>query len=141
MQPGRTVDPAMIREGLRDIASPVTIHYYTSDVESWYSYAERQLLEDIAGASKHLNLRVYAERWDAEREERVGIRRTPAIALYGEQDTGIRYYGTPDGYELETFLSTIKAIASGISSLHPETLVHLHQLTQPVHLEVLVLPT
>lgn len=141
MQPNRTVDPAMIREGLRDIASPVTIHYYTSDVASWYSYAEHQLLQDIARASKHLDLCVYAERWDTEREERVGIRRTPAIALYGEQDTGIRYYGMPDGYELEPFLNTLKAIAAGTSSLQSDTLAHLYQLTQPIHLEVIVLPT
>jgi alkyl hydroperoxide reductase subunit AhpF len=141
MQPVRRVNLAMIREVLRDMAHPVTIHYYTSDVESWYSTAERQLLEEIAAASKYLDLRVYAARWEAQREEQVGIRRTPAIALYGRQDTGIRYYGMPDGYELETFLSTIKTIASGTSSLHPDTLAHLHQLTQPGHLEVIVLPT
>jgi alkyl hydroperoxide reductase subunit AhpF len=141
MPPVKIVDPAMLREALRDIAQPVIMHYYTSAVESWYSLAEHQLLEEIASASEYITLQVYAERWDAQREAHVGIARTPAIALYGERDTGIRYYGTPDGYELETFLSTLRAIAAGTPGLRPDTLAHLRQLTQPVHLEVLVSPT
>ena len=135
------IDPAMLHATLHDLTQPVTLHYYTSDVESWYSFAERQLLETVAQAAAAITLQVHAARWDAQREAPVGIARTPAIALYGTHDTGIRYYGMPDGYELDTFLTTLKAVATGTPGVQPDTLDRLGQLTRPVHLEVVVSPT
>lgn len=135
------VETAILREALQDLRDDVTLHYYTVDVESWYSYAERHLLETITRASAHLSLQVHAERWEAHREMLVGIRRTPAIALYGAQDTGIRYYGAPDGYKLRPFLRTLQAISTGTTVLRPDTRARLALLAQPLHLEVLVSPT
>ena len=110
---------------LAHLPAPVTLVSYTSDVESWYSRAERELLERIAAASDRITLRIRAERWDAAREAAAGI----------------RYYGAPDGYELETFLGVIRAVAEQRSGLAPSTVAALRALTAPVHLEVFALPT
>ena len=130
-----------IAKTLGDLAGPVTLRYYTSDVESWYSAAERSLLERIARASPKIRLDVHADRWDPEREAAVGIRRTPAIAVAGERDTGIRYYGLPDGYELEIFLGVVRAVSGHPPSLSAESVARLRALPRPVHLEVIVSPT
>lgn len=140
MPEASTLTPAMLST-LHDLVQPITIHYYTTDVESWYSLAERQLLSAIASATAAITLHVHPDRWDAQREARLGIARTPAIALHNARDTGIRYYGMPDGYELETFVQILKAVASDTASLRAESLEALQGLTQPVHLEVLVSPT
>ena len=132
---------ALVRDGLAELAGPVTLRYYTSDVDSWYSQAERGLLEEIARASSRVRLEIHAGRWDARREEEVGIRRTPAIVVSGERDTGIRYYGLPDGYELETFLGVLRTAAGGPSLLGQTSIARLRALPRPVHLEVVVLPT
>ena len=126
---------------LAHLPAPVTLVSYTSDVESWYSRAERELLERIAAASDRITLRIRAERWDAAREAAAGIRRTPCLAVEGERDHGIHYYGLPDGYELETFLGVIRAVAEQRSGLAPSTVAALRTLTAPVHLEVFALPT
>ena len=130
-----------IEERLRDLPSLVTLVYYTPDVPSAATRAERELLEEIARRADRIELRVLAERWDAEREARVGIARTPAIALLGAQDYGIRYYGAPDGYELETFLSIVRAVAEGRSGLAAGSVARLRGLASPLHLEVLHAPT
>jgi alkyl hydroperoxide reductase subunit AhpF len=130
-----------IAASLTELAGPVVVRYYTSDVESWYTRAERVLLEAIAGASPKIALEVHADRWDAAREAAVAIRRTPAIALAGAGDTGIRYYGMPDGYELDVFLGLVRAVAAGRPELRPASIARLRALAQPVHLEVLVSPT
>lgn len=132
---------ALVREGLADLAGPVRLRYYTSDVDSWYSRAERALLEEIERASVHVSLEVHADRWDAAREATVGIRRTPAIVVAGERDTGIRYYGLPDGYELETFLGVLRIAAGGPSTLGEASIARLRELPRPAHLEVVVSPT
>ena len=135
------MDDAMIRTTLGDLPAPVTLVSYTSDVESWYSRAERELLERVAVASDRITLRILADRWDAKREAEVGIRRTPCLAVLGATDPGVRYYGLPDGYELETFLGVIRAVAAGKSGLTTRTIERLRALTRPLHLEVFALPT
>ena len=130
-----------VRDGLAELAGPVTLRYYTSDVESWYSRVERALLEEIAAASARVTLEIHADRWDAKREEEVGIRRTPAIVVAGARDTGIRYYGLPDGYELETFLGVLRTAGGGPSPLSRGSIARLRALPRPVHLEVVVSPT
>jgi alkyl hydroperoxide reductase subunit AhpF len=131
----------LIRDGVRTLASPVSLLYYTPDVASASTRAERELLEDVARASDRIRLSVLAERWDATREHAVGIARTPAIVVRGETDPGIRYYGAPDGYELETFLAVIRAVSEGRSGLSEASRARVRQLTEARHLEVLVAPT
>lgn len=131
----------MIRDGLSELVNPVTLLYYTPDVPSAATRVERTLLEEIAQGSDRIKLEVLADRWDATREDEVGIARTPAIVVRGEQDYGIRYYGSPDGYELATFLAVICAVSHGRSGLSEASRAAMAQLTAPVHLEVLVAPT
>ncbi|MBM3217886.1 MAG: hypothetical protein FJZ38_04260 [Candidatus Rokubacteria bacterium] len=109
----------LLRAALAGLRAPVTLVSYTSDVESWYSRAERELLERVAAASDRITLEIRAERWDAAREAAAGIRRTPCLAVVGERDHGIHYYGLPDGYELETFLGLIRAVSERASGRFP----------------------
>ena len=131
----------VLRETLGDLVNPVTLLYYTPDVASAATRAERALLEEIARASDRVHLDVLADRWDAAREDEVGIARTPAIVLRSDKDFGIRYYGAPDGYELETFLGVIRAVSKGRSALSEASRASVGTLGRRLHLEVLVAPT
>ena len=131
----------LLRETLHGLSNPVTLHYYTPDVASAATRAERALLEEIARASDQLHLEILADRWDAAREHAVGIARTPAIVLRSDKDFGIRYYGAPDGYELETFVGIIRAVSEGRSALSEASRVRVHEVMAPVHIEVLIAPT
>ena len=135
------MDDTLIRTTLGDLPAPVTLVSYTSDVESWYSRAERELLERVAAGSDRITLRVLADRWDATREAAAGIRRTPCLAVRGADDPGVHYYGLPDGYELETFLGVVRAVSEGRSGLAARTIERLRAVTAPLHLEVFALPT
>jgi alkyl hydroperoxide reductase subunit AhpF len=130
-----------IRTGLHDLAGPVTLRYYTSDVDSWYSRSERALLEEIRRASPRIALEIHADRWDAAREAAVGIARTPVLAVAGARDTGVRYYGVPDGYELDVFLALLRVVAGEPSLLAETSVARVRALARPVHLEVLASPT
>jgi hypothetical protein len=120
---------------------PVTLLYYTPDMPSAATRAECEMLEQVAASDPDISLRVLADRWDAAREAAAGIARTPAIVPVGAHDYGIRYYGAPDGYEHETFLAVLRAVAEGRSGLSPSTRARLRGLSAPLHLEVLHVPT
>jgi len=131
----------VIQDGVRALAAPVTLLYYAPDVPSASTSAERALLEAIAGASDRVHLEVLAERWDGAREAEVGIARTPAIVVKAARDHGIRYYGAPDGYELETFLAVMRAVSEQRSGLAEASRARVRELSRARHLEVLVAPT
>jgi alkyl hydroperoxide reductase subunit AhpF len=134
-------DFSTLRDRLQSLSNSVTLMYYTPDVPSAATRQERALLEELVALSDKVHLRVFAERWDAERESQVGIARTPAIIPIGSRDYGIRYYGTPDGYELETFLEVLQTVAAGQAGLSASIRDLLRALTVPLHLEVLHAPT
>lgn len=134
-------EPPFVLEPLRHLRHPVTIAYYTPDVPSGSTLADRRLLQAIANSSDRVELRVRAGRWDALQESRVGIARTPAIVPTGARDYGIRYYGTPDGYELGTFVSVLLAVSEGRSDLSRDAVERVQRLTARRHLEVLHAPT
>ena len=131
----------VIKDGLDGLTSNVTLLYYTPEVASAATVLEQSLLEEMARQSDRVRLHVLADRWDSAREDAVGIARTPAIVVRSERDYGIRYYGSPDGYELETFLAISRAVAAGRSGLTEASREALARLAKPLHLEVLVAPT
>jgi alkyl hydroperoxide reductase subunit AhpF len=135
-----TKERELIRQALATLPETVTIRSCTSDIDSTYARAERALLEEIAAASPRITLEVLADRWDPQREARAGIARTPCIVVLGERDYGLRYYGLPDGYELATFLDTIRAVAHRRSGLSEANATRLRGLAEARHLEVFASP-
>jgi alkyl hydroperoxide reductase subunit AhpF len=57
-----------------------------------------------------------------------GIEQIPAIAVVGEEDYGIRFYGIPSGYEFTSLLNAILMVSTGIAKLLPETKAWLDNL-------------
>ena len=135
-----TRERELIRGALADLPGAVTIRSYTSDIDSTYSRAERELLERIAAGSSKITLEILPDLWDPAREAQVGIARTPCIVVSGERDFGLRYYGMPEGYELAPFLDTLRAVAAGRSGLAETNVARLRALTSPRHLEVFASP-
>lgn len=65
----------------------------------------------------------------------------PAIAIIGEKDYGIRFYGIPAGYEFSSLLSAILMVSTGMVKLGEDTKKFLDKLSKPVHMQVFVTPT
>ena len=78
---------------------------------------------------------------DRERVAEYGVEWAPALAIVGEKDAGMRYYGIPDGYEIESLVDAIEVAAGRGPALSDETLDALDALDRKVHLRVFVTPT
>ena len=78
---------------------------------------------------------------DLEQVAEYRVEWAPALAVVGTQDAGMRYYGIPDGYEIESLADAIEIAAGGGPALGEETLDALDALDRDVHLRVFVTPT
>jgi alkyl hydroperoxide reductase subunit AhpF len=95
----------------------------------------RTVLEELAGLGERVTLRV------TEQPE-LGVARFPAICILADgEDTRIRYYGLPWGYEVASIVGAVLEAGRVESSLAPETLARLGSLERDVALDVFVTPT
>jgi alkyl hydroperoxide reductase subunit AhpF len=70
------------------------------------------------------------------------VERHPAVAVLADgEDTGIRYYGLPWGYELASLVGAVIEAGKAETSLSEESLLVLDRLERDVSIEVFVTPT
>lgn len=101
----------------------------------------RQILAEVAGLSPKVTLNAHSTIAEPASATRFGIGRTPATAIIGAQDYGVRFYGMPAGYEFATLLELIIAISRGTTPVTPSTRETLGRLRDDAHIQVFVTPT
>jgi glutaredoxin-like protein len=130
-----------VKQQLADLAGPVRLVMFTQDFECQYCAETRQLVEEVGELSEQITVEVYDFVEDKDRADDLGVDKIPAVALIGEEDYGIRFYGIPSGYEFTSLLEAIQTAAVGEPDLSEETLNVLSELSEPVHVQVFVTPT
>jgi glutaredoxin-like protein len=130
-----------VKQELADLAGPVKLAVFTQEFECEYCAETRQLVEEVAALSDQIEAEAYNFVTDAEKAEGLGVDKIPAIAVIGEEDYGVRFYGIPAGYEFVSLLHAIKLVAAGKPELSDETLEVLAGVSEPVHVQVFVTPT
>ena len=130
-----------VKQQLADVADSVRLVMFTQEFECEYCSETRQLVEEVAGLSEQVTAEIYDFVADEDKAEELGIDKIPAIAVIGEEDYGIRFYGIPSGYEFTSLLEAIHIAARGEPDLNDETIDFLSALNEPVHIQVFVTPT
>ena len=132
---------AVRQEFEKGLEKPVKLVVFTQSFECQYCATNRQLAEELASISDQVDLEVYNFVTDKEVAGSYGVDKIPAIAIVGEKDYGVRYYGIPSGYEFSSLVADIIGVSQGDSGLAQATREALVGLAEPVHLQVLVTPT
>jgi glutaredoxin-like protein len=130
-----------VKGELADLAGPIRLVMFTQEFECEYCAETRQLVEEIAALSDQIEVEVYDFVADEEKARELGVDKIPAIAVVGEEDYGVRFYGIPAGYEFASLLHALKLVAAGEPELSDETLEVLAGVSEPVHVQVFVTPT
>ncbi|MDR7420446.1 MAG: hypothetical protein QN178_16215 [Armatimonadota bacterium] len=101
----------------------------------------RQILKEVAGLSDHIILEEHSMVSEPEVAAQYGIARTPATAIVGAQDFGVRFYGMPAGYEFVTLIDVILDVSKSRAPVSAQTQEALAALPGDAHLQVFVTPT
>ena len=123
------------------MVNPVRLVNFTQAMECQYCAETHQLAEEVTALSDKIELEVYDFIIDKEKVEEYGVDKIPAIAVVGQKDYGVRFYGIPSGYEFSSLIEDIVDVSRGEVELLPATRETLAEIAEPLHFQVFVTPT
>ena len=120
------------------LEKPVKIIMFTQEVECQFCMQTRQLINELAALNDKIKVKIYDFLKDSEKAKEYGVDKVPAIVIVSEKDYGIRFYGIPYGYELQTLLEGVINVSRGRTDVSEETRKKLKEIKTPVHIQVFV---
>ncbi|MCW4047117.1 MAG: thioredoxin family protein [Candidatus Bathyarchaeota archaeon] len=129
----------LLRSELQEkMVDPVKIINFTQEIECRFCAETRQLAQEFATLSDKITVEVYDFMADGDKARALGIDKIPALAIIGKKDYGVRIYGIPYGYELQTLIEAIINVSRGTTDLSNKTKAILADVKAPVHIQVFV---
>lgn len=120
------------------LVDPVKIVMFTQELECRFCADTRNLVQDLATLSEKITTEIYDFVKDAAKAKEYGIDKIPGMAIIGKKDYGVRIYGIPYGYELQTLIEAVVNVSKGVTDLSDNTKSILKEVKSPVHIKVFV---
>ena len=128
-----------LRNDLKErMVDPVKIVMFTQEIECRFCSDTRQLVQELATLSDKLTVEVYDFMANSDKTKEYKIDKIPALAIIGKKDYGVRIYGIPYGYELQTLIGAVVNVSRGTTDLSEKTKAILADVKSPVHIQVFV---
>ena len=128
-----------LRNELKEkMENAVKIIIFTQELECRFCSDTRQLIQEFAALNDKITVEIYDFVADADKAKEYGIDKIPALAIIGKKDYGVRIYGIPYGYELQTLKETVINVSKGKTDLSDKTKAILADVKSPVHIQVFV---
>jgi glutaredoxin-like protein len=118
--------------------NPVKIVMFTQEIECKFCSDTRQLAQEMATLSGKITVEVYDFVVNADKAKEYCIDKIPALAVIGAKDYGVRIYGIPYGYELQTLIEAVVNVSRGRTDISDKTKAILAEVKAPVHIQVFV---
>ena len=136
-------DEAVLKEHLSAITKPVTLLLFTQAFGGSESgTVAKTILNEIAALNDQITVVEKSFVLDTEDKAKYGVDKTPAIVILSDgDDTRMRMYGAPVGYEFVGLVEAIVVAGTGKIDLDPETLKWIHAVDKPTHIQVFSTPT
>ncbi len=119
----------------------VKLIFFKSEDACLYCKEVKDILLEVSGLSDKITLEEYDFDKDKEKVKQYGIKRTPATAIEGDKDYGVRYYGIPAGHEFMTLIHGIINVSTKETGLSLKTVEKLKEIVKPYNIQVFVTPT
>jgi alkyl hydroperoxide reductase subunit AhpF len=136
-------DAAVLTQHLSVITKPVTLLLFTQTFGGSESgQITRQVVNEVAALNDQVAVVEKNFVLDTEERARYGVDQSPAIVVLSDgQDTRIRFYGAPTGYEFVALVEAIVLAGTGNVGLEPQTLTWLAGVKEPLNIQVFSTPT
>lgn len=133
-----------VKSQLKDILSQmserVKVLFFSQEIECFTCRDARIFLEEVSSVNSKIILEKYSLLNDREKAESYKVTRVPAIVLLDSsgKDTGIRFYGIPGGYEINSFLQALIEVSGKREALPDIIMQRIKNIDKDIHIQVFV---
>ena len=136
-----TQDEQAVKKEFEKLTGPVTLTVFASELGSENNGQAVALIKEVAALSDAITVKVLNPHIERDETAAYGVSETPAVAVEGAKDYGIRFLGVPAGYEFSNLIDSIIAVSRGEAQLKDESKAALAGLTEDVAIKVFATPT
>ena len=136
-------DEQVLTQHLSAIERPVTVLLFTQTIGGSESGpVARQVLDEVARLNDKITIQEKNVVLDVEDRTRFGVDKSPALVFLADgEDTRMRMFGAPTGYEFVGLVEAILLAGTGKVELAEETRALLAAVDQPMKIQVFSTPT
>jgi len=136
-------DEQTLKQDLATIDTPVTLILFTQTIGGSESGPiARQILAEVARLNEKITVLEKNFVLDVEERTKYGVDKAPAIVVLRDgQDTRMRMYGAPTGYEFVGLIEAVLIAGTGKVDLEPATLSLIAAVSTPTNIQVFSTPT
>jgi alkyl hydroperoxide reductase subunit AhpF len=136
-------DEQVLTQHLSAIKKPVTLLLFTQAIGGSESGpVARQVLDEVARLNDKITIVDKSFVLDVDDRSKYGVDKEPAIVILADgQDTRMRMFGAPTGYEFVGLVEAILIAGTGTLDLQDETLALLATVQTPTNIQVFSTPT
>lgn len=136
-------DRQVVQTHLADLRHDVTLLLFTQTIGGpETALVAKQILDELAALSERIAVEEVNFVLERERAQRYGVDKIPAIALLRDgEDTRMRFYGAPAGYEFMSLVEAVILAGGDESGLAEESRALIARIQEPIALDVFVTPT
>lgn len=132
------LDKELLENKFSALKNDVRLVFFTRETYCPYCNETSRLLNRISSITQKIKFDSYNFAIDDQKDQEYHVFDVPALAIIGEKDYGIRYYGYPRGNELINFLDDIIYVSKGENTLKSGAASKLAQFTKPTQLKIFI---
>jgi alkyl hydroperoxide reductase subunit AhpF len=136
-------DREIVRTHLADLKHDVTLLLFTQTIGGpETALIARQILDELSGLSDRIRVEEVNFVLEKERASQYAVDKIPAtVVLRDGEDTRMRFYGAPAGYEFMSLVEAVILAGGDDSGLTEDSKKLIGAVEEPLSIEVFVTPT
>ena len=134
-------DEQAVKREFEKLTGPVKLTVFASELGPESNAETVALIKEVADLSEQISVAVLNPHIERDETAAYDVSVTPAVAVEGAKDYGIRFLGVPAGYEFSNLIDSIVAVSRGEAQLSDATKEALAGLTEDVRIKVFATPT
>ena len=125
---------------LSKLTNPITLHFFSQEIECPTCQTTHQFVEEIASLSDKISLAAYDFARDEEAKKEFNVDAIPAIIISDKDKSvkGVRFFGIPAGYEINSFIGTCLEVSGAKEPLPQAIIDRIKKIAKPIHIQVFV---
>lgn len=129
-----------IKGVLSTMKNPVKVVMFSQEYECPTCSETKDFVGELCSLSDKIYFETKGFIKDKKYAEELGIDKVPGIAVLDEKgkDYGIRFYGPPGGYEINSFIKAILEVSGNEEELPEETEKRIKAIDKDVHIQVFI---